>query len=76
MRNVTHPCPEIVLSLQLEMSRQRHCGHCHSCGGPLRRVLDGEEWCDACGAYRRYLSHGFDTDDASACDSPCRAVRP
>jgi len=37
----------------------RLCGHCHTCGSELRRVLDGEEWCDRCGAYRRYQSHGW-----------------
>lgn len=37
----------------------RHCGHCHACGAPLKRVLDGEEWCTSCGAYRRYRSHGW-----------------
>jgi hypothetical protein len=36
-----------------------HCRLCHTCGSPLRQVLDGEEWCDACGCYRRYVSHGF-----------------
>ena len=37
----------------------RNCGHCHTCGTKLRMVLDGEEWCDRCGAYRRYQSHGW-----------------
>lgn len=36
-----------------------HCGLCHTCGHELRKVLDGEEWCDTCGAYRRYASHGW-----------------
>jgi len=35
------------------------CGRCHTCGNPLRTVLDGEEWCKTCGVYRRYRSHGF-----------------
>ena len=41
------------------------CGRCHTCGTKLRRVLDGEEWCDTCGAYRRYRSHGW---ALGACD--------
>lgn len=32
--------------------RQICCQKCHGCGGDLRRVLDGERWCDECGAYR------------------------
>jgi len=39
--------------------RAVNCGHCHTCGGPLRKVLDGEEWCDNCETYRRYVSHGW-----------------
>jgi hypothetical protein len=37
----------------------RHCGHCHTCGTPLKRALDGEEWCSGCGDYKRYPSHGW-----------------
>lgn len=37
----------------------RYCGHCHTCGDELRKVLDGEEWCNTCKAYRRYFSHGW-----------------
>ena len=37
----------------------RNCGHCHECGTPLRRCLDGEQWCETCRAYRRYRSHGW-----------------
>ena len=37
----------------------KNCGHCHTCGTKLRTVLDGEEWCDRCGQYRRYQSHGW-----------------
>jgi hypothetical protein len=37
----------------------RHCGHCHTCGTPLKRVLDSEEWCSGCGGYKRYPSHGW-----------------
>lgn len=35
------------------------CGCCHTCKGPLRRVLDNAEWCDTCQTYRRYRSHGW-----------------
>lgn len=35
------------------------CGCCHTCGTPLHLVLDGEEWCPKCKAYRRYRSHGW-----------------
>lgn len=48
----------------------RNCGHCHECGEHLRSVLDGEEWCAKCHAYRRYLSHGW---GASGDDVPCTA---
>ncbi len=37
----------------------QNCGRCHECGHKLRTVLDGEEWCDHCGQYRRYKSHGW-----------------
>jgi hypothetical protein len=32
--------------------RQVCCKTCHECGSDLRNVLDGELWCDTCGAYR------------------------
>ena len=41
------------------------CGRCHKCGMPLKIVLDGEEWCVKCHAYRRYRSHGW-ADEAAA----------
>lgn len=50
----------------------RHCGHCHTCGDPLRTVLDGEQWCDTCGLYRRYVSHGFAGNDTAEPDQ-CEA---
>jgi len=50
--------------------RQTNCGHCHVCGRPLREVLDGEEWCDYCGTYRRYRSHGWAKWSAPI---PCRS---
>jgi len=37
----------------------RGCGLCHTCGLQLNVVLDGEEYCPRCGAYRRYRSHGW-----------------
>lgn len=52
------------------MNQKRYCGHCHTCGAPIKDVLDGEEWCDRCGVYRRYISHGwsnFSANDASPC---------
>lgn len=36
-----------------------YCGRCHSCGGPIRIVLDGEEWCQNCETYQRPISHGW-----------------
>lgn len=50
-----------------EKAKGRNCGNCHTCGQPLRIVLDGEEWCDTCGTYRRYKSHGWSMEE----DSPC-----
>jgi len=52
------------------MTTRQHCGRCHTCGGKLWPVLDGEEWCPACGAYRRYRSHGWGHGE----DSPCQAA--
>ena len=52
-------------------SERRHCGRCHHCGGRLRLVLDGEQWCSACQTYRRYRSHGW---GASGVASPCPIV--
>lgn len=36
-----------------------NCRRCHSCGGPIREVLDGEEWCDNCCRYQRPATHGW-----------------
>ena len=47
------------------------CGKCHDCGTSLRSVLDGEEWCDTCKAYRRYRSHGW---GSGGDDSPCPSI--
>lgn len=27
---------------------------CHKCGGPVRRVADGNEWCDSCSTSQRH----------------------
>jgi hypothetical protein len=50
----------------------RNCGHCHTCGSRLRVVLDGEEWCDRCGAYRRYRSHGWHSETGDESQTLCR----
>lgn len=46
-----------------------YCGLCHLCGFKLRKVLDGEEWCDNCKMYCRYRSHGW---GSGGTDSACR----
>ena len=47
-----------------------NCHRCHTCGTPLRQVLDGEEWCSVCQTYRQYQSHGWGAGEYS----PCRPV--
>jgi len=42
------------------------CGYCHECSSELQKCLDGEEYCQSCGQYKRYRSHGW----ASACGDP------
>ncbi len=49
----------------------RDCHYCHDCGTELRIVLDGEERCPRCGAYRRYYSHGWSRSRGVGDDSPC-----
>ena len=49
----------------------RMCGRCHECGAYLRSVLDGEEWCAVCQAYRRYESHGWASDAADPGSDVC-----
>lgn len=49
-----------------------NCGKCHTCGTPLRSVLDGEEWCPKCRAYRRYRTHGWGGLDAD--DGQCGGI--
>jgi hypothetical protein len=57
---------------RLATAPRRNCGHCHTCGTPLRTVLDGEEWCPTCQQYRRYAAHGW----AGTTDPECPAVLP
>ncbi len=45
----------------------RNCGLCHFCARPIRKVLDGEEWCDFCKDYQRPISHGWASKDNSPC---------
>lgn len=45
------------------------CSFCHACGHPIRRVLDGEEWCPNCRRYQRPTSHGWHPGEGD--DSPC-----
>lgn len=47
------------------------CGRCHACGEALRSVLDGEEWCPRCEAYRRYVAHGWSRWAMGADGSRC-----
>lgn len=45
-----------------------NCGLCHTCGTPIKIVLDGEEWCPKCDAYQRPRVHGWVWgDDWSLC---------
>ncbi|MEM4206369.1 MAG: hypothetical protein QXQ43_03725 [Nitrososphaerota archaeon] len=50
---------------------RKKCGRCHTCGTVLMEVLDGEEWCPKCGAYRRYPSHGWCRGKFSDKDEEC-----
>lgn len=62
-----------------DMGQLRNCGKCHDCGGSLQEVLDGEEWCPRCQAYRRYCSHGWggSGDGPGICpDRPADATLP
>jgi hypothetical protein len=51
------------------------CMKCHTCGGEIRAVLDGEEWCDKCQAYQRPVSHGWSKSlyQTEADRKPCEA---
>jgi len=55
---------------RLATAPRRNCGHCHTCGTPLRTVLDGEEWCPTCQQYRRYAAHGWAGTTDPDCPSP------
>ena len=35
------------------------CESCHTCGTPVRIVLDGEDWCDTCQTHQRPAHHGW-----------------
>lgn len=50
---------------------KNNCGHCHTCGTRLQEVLDGEEWCNNCGEYRRYRSHGWGAATAEDATQYC-----
>jgi len=39
----------------------------------MQKVLDGEEWCETCGAYRRYRSHGWTAKAATSKETDCCA---
>lgn len=58
------------------------CRLCHSCGNPIRTVLDGEEWCSSCQAYQRPLSHGWGrlpdqtADELRSCEQVKARFRP
>jgi len=53
----------------------RYCGRCHTCGTPLKKVLDGEEWCPTCQAYRRYASHGWNARGDGELECPTEDSR-
>ena len=55
---------------------EMNCGRCHTCGGLIRSVLDGEEWCPQCRAYQRPASHGWGASKyATEADKrPCERV--
>lgn len=59
---------------------RHHCGRCHECGLPLRKVLDGEEYCAQCHAYQRYVSHGWTgnalDDYRDECPPPADCYEP
>ncbi len=55
-----------IAASKTKCNLEGHCGHCHTCGTPLHKVLDGEEWCPICGMYRRYRSHGWASEVAEA----------
>ena len=50
---------------------RNNCGRCHECGARLKKVLDGEEWCPACGRFRRYRSHGWNSVVADVGNMEC-----
>jgi ribosome modulation factor len=54
--------------------KKTKCGHCHECGCPLVRVLDGEEWCGVCDEYKRYKSHGWGSSGEGDVECPEQAL--
>ena len=64
--NLSTPEGRAVLNAAIHSQQQRcnelDCAHsmkCHSCGGRVRIVLDGEEWCPRCETYQRPVPHGW-----------------
>ena len=71
LRGIMREFPDLAPEVLSFLRRNRegrvmscpYCGNgrelCHKCGLPLRRVLDGEMWCDNCGRYQRSFYHGW-----------------
>lgn len=64
--NLSTPQGRAVLNAAIHSQQQRcnelDCAHsmkCHGCGGRVRIVLDGEEWCPRCETYQRPAPHGW-----------------
>ena len=64
--NYSTPQGRAVLNAAIHSQQQRcnelDCAHsmkCHGCGGRVRIVLDGEEWCPRCETYQRPVPHGW-----------------
>ena len=62
--NFSTPQGRAVLNAAIHSQQQRcnelDCAHsmkCHGCGGRVRIVLDGEEWCPRCETYQRPVPH-------------------
>lgn len=64
--NLRTPQGRAVLNAAIHSQQQRcnelDCAHsmkCHGCGGRVRIVVDGEEWCPRCETYQRPVPHGW-----------------
>ncbi len=64
--DLSTPQGRAVLNAAIHSQQQRcnelDCAHsmkCHGCGGRVRIVLDGEEWCPCCETYQRPVPHGW-----------------